>query len=130
MPNCAAGIEAVHRLDQSEDGDLDEVVQRLAAPQVPAGHGVRQWQVRLDRRGPDHHPVRIAGRQRGQLEHEGVRLDGGGRQHEAEPDAGGGYGGRNHRDGRDGRRDRPNAVYGPGIGVTTDGGRRRQGNGH
>src|SRR3990170_2373692 len=47
----ARGIEAVERLQQAERGDLDQVVERLAAALVAPGEVARQREVAPDRWG-------------------------------------------------------------------------------
>ncbi len=46
--DAALGVEAVDGLDQTDGGDLDEVVQRLAAVAEPARQVLDEGQVHLD----------------------------------------------------------------------------------
>ena len=45
--HAALGVEPVDRLDQADGGDLDEVVERLAAVAEPAGAVLHQGQVQV-----------------------------------------------------------------------------------
>jgi hypothetical protein len=59
--DAALELEPVHRLDQADCGDLDEVVEWLAAIAEPTSEVLHQRQVQLDDAVPQASPLR-AGR--------------------------------------------------------------------
>src|SRR5690606_3201674 len=73
--HTAVEVEAVDRLDQTDGGDLGEVVEPLAAVAETAGEVFDQGQVELHQLVPDALPARLVGAQLGQLREQHASTD-------------------------------------------------------